>query len=153
MLVLIPVHSFASFMEKPSKHIALLVIALLICCNSLLANVSTQAVSTAPFLAITAANFSNFQSSKAVENVYSKNNSSGDQFVKNEFLSENDEDDTERFSSKKISTLINVACSYHKQRLQLILPLPKSCTSALHPIFFQSKTASSLYLIFEVFRI
>ncbi|WP_432671175.1 hypothetical protein [Flavobacterium sp. SM2513] len=141
-------------MEKPFKHIAFLLLAVFICCNALVANVSTQAISHTPFPTVAALHSSSLHSACDQESGYLQRNFSENQFDKNEFLPENDEDETEHFATKKFSAQNDAACFYHKQQLQLILPLAKSCTSsASHPLFFQSKTASSLYLIFEVFRI
>ena len=140
-------------MKEALKHIVIIVTALFIYSNSLYASVSTKALSNMPFLSIVDSNFNGFHSESQKENDYSNHNSSGSQFVKNEFISENEEDKTEESTTKKISSQTNVLCFFHKLQLNISLPLAEGCTSAFYPTFFQSKTASSLYLIFEVFRI
>ena len=140
-------------MEKSFKHIAFLVIAVLICCNSLVANVAKQVKIDTPFHTVAAFHLQSLHSSIDKESGYSQNHPSVTPFLLDELLPENDEDETEHFATTKIPARNYVTSFYHQQQLQLNLPVAKSCTSALHPIFFQSKTASSLYLIFEVFRI
>jgi hypothetical protein len=86
-------------------------------------------------------------------NFYTQSLPCNDQFIMKAFISENDEEEVEHLDAKKIISPSNFASCYIKQQLVSISSLSDKISPPYIPIFYQSKTASSLYLLFEVFRI
>ena len=151
--MLIGVHSFAMAMEKAFKYIGTMVLLLILSSTSLFARDVSHVL------------LRNTADEKAFDTFYAKNLSdseysfytatplSNEQFIKKGFISENDEEDVENADAKKTSAISKCASGHCKQQLDSIASLSEKCTPPYSPIFFQSKTASSLYLLFKVFRI
>ena len=86
-------------------------------------------------------------------NFYTESLLFNDQFIKKGFICENDEEDVEHLEAKKIIPPLKLVSCHFKQQLASIRCLSDKSIHKYSTIFFQSKTASSLYLLFEVFRI
>ena len=154
MLVLIAVHSFAISMEKAFKYCASMVLLLILSSTSMFANDDASHTLLRNNLHENA--FDRFYPKNLSDNEYNFYTESllcNDQFIKKGFISENDEEDVEHLEAKKIIPPSKSTSCHFKQQLAFVPCLLDKSTHTYSSIFFQSKTASSLYLLFEVFRI
>lgn len=139
-------------MEKWFKHIVILVVLLFSGSNSLFSN-NLHPLPCEKLNHKTVYNFLDTNLSDDDFNFYSSSLLLIDVYLENGVISDTSEDDVQNSNFKKNLPPFKSVCFSLKQQVSFISSLPKSRIFSCFPVFFQSKTASSLYLIFEVFRI
>jgi len=150
---MIAVHSFANLMEKAFRHSIILFILFLASSNSLLANTLYPSFLVPVAQKTVLKSFCKTQLHDTDANFYAEYFLLKDEFIKKGFISDNEEEDVEHLNSKKVFTQAKLLPCHFKHQLPSFSALPENTRTANTPIFFQSKTASSLYLLFEVFRL
>lgn len=151
--MLIGVHSFAMAMEKAFKYIGTMVLLLILSSTSLFANDVSHALLRNTLEENASNGFYAKNLSDNEYNFYTETLLFNNEFIKKGFISENGEEDVEHLEAKKIIPPLKLVSCHFKQQLVSIPFLSDKSTHKYSTIFFQSKTASSLYLLFEVFRI
>lgn len=151
--MLIGVHSFAMAMEKAFKYIGTMVLLLILSSTSLFANGVSHSLLRNTLEENASNGFYAKNLSNNNYNFYTETLLFNNQFIKKGFISENGEEDVEHLEAKKIIPPLKLASCHFKQQLASIPCLSDKSTHKYSTIFFQSRTASSLYLLFEVFRI
>ena len=149
---MIAVHSFANLMEKAFRHSIILFILFLSSSNSLLANTLHLSFLVPVAQKTVLKSFCETQIRSTDANFYAQNVLLKDEFIKKGFISDNEED-VEHLNSKKVITPAKLMSCNFKHQLSSFSSLPENTRTSTTPIFFQSKTATSLYLLFEVFRL
>ena len=154
MQVLFAVHSFATSMSKDFKNIFIAILLLLSSSSVLFAhNFSKHAYSleyhdignALPAVLHLDLNFNQFSQ---------KNAPLEKSFFIHDLFFDSSEEDAERLDKyDRNGAKYATSCCHFKQQLVFISVLTLSSGVSQSPTFFQSKTASSLYLLFEVFRI
>jgi hypothetical protein len=151
--VLIAVYSFALSMKKSFKYIGTTVLMLILSIMSSFANDVSHSLLQNTMKENALNKFYANNLSNNDYNFYTQSLPCNDQFIIKAFISENDEEDSEHVVEKKILSPAKVFSCHFKQQLPPISSFADKRTPPYSPIFFQSKTVSSLYLRFEVFRI
>lgn len=140
-------------MRNVIKQILVAVLLLLLSSNSLFANNNSHSLFENTVKKDKASVLLATHLSEHDFNFYSSNLPNQDEFIKKGVISDNDEEDVEQLSCKKIEPQTKSVVCHFKQQLILDFSLSQNSTFNYATIFFHSKTATSLYLLFEDFRI
>jgi hypothetical protein len=146
------VHSFANLMVKIFRHSVILIILFLVSSNSLLSNTLYPSFLIPVAQKTEVKSFCKTQLHGTDANFYTEYFPLKDEFIKKGFISDNEED-VEHLNSKKVFSQVKLTLCRFKHQLPSFSSLPENTKTSTIPIFFQSKTATSLYLLFEVFRL
>ena len=142
-------------MRHTFKEILLLVVLLFLSSTSLFANNFSSSL------------FKTISTEKAVQNIhfsqiindnlfnfYTASTPLIKEYTKKAVFNDNFEEDQEQLNCKKIDSKIKtIDCCHFKQQFTSIPSFPKNSSFPSTTVFFESKATTSLYLIFEVFRI
>lgn len=147
----ITVHSFAPLMGKFFKHIITTATLLILSANMLFSNnlsnpvlisISNKADLKTYFITPLCTTEVNFYTQEVLLK---------DDYIKKAVVTDTEEDVEHLNCKKNISQLKLISCHF-KQQLPSV-SLSKNSAITFMPIFYLSKKATSLYLLFEVFRI
>lgn len=148
-------HSFAILMKSAFKHLATVILLFILSSSSIYASIPTPKFLDA-FSSKFAVEHSAFSElSRDCYTFYTQNPLTKSDIVTDSFLfeiEEEEQDVRQLNSNKSASSIKSLDSNFNQDFIKTTAPLKQKSVNYFSS-FFKSKTATSLYLLFEVFRI